>query len=403
MSSTRLDPDELAALEDERDHLLASIEDLEAERAAGDIDDVDYRALLDDYTARAAAVLRAIEGGRPTPAVGERSDRPKRSGARTAGVVAGVLAFAVLAGFLVARAAGERGAGTLTGNDGGVREQLANCQPLAFRNPARGVRCYERILEDSPDNVEALTYQGWAYVRDGRIEQGRQKLERAVELDPGYPDARVFRAVVLARAGEAARASGDEATATFAFGEAATELDRFFANDPPQVAVQVLREELLEFKVFLGLLSERSGSCWASSLSERTGELDQEFYDSLASCLDGAVAADPTDADARFTRALARLGPQRQDLPAARADVESVLAGEGSGDADAVANARLLRASLGIVERRFDEADADLAVLESQPRPTAAFLIGSPEDLREALAAARRNAAAGSVPNPEGG
>lgn len=401
MSASRLDPDEREALEDQRDHLLASIEDLERELAAGDIDEDDYRALLDDYTARAAAVLRALDEGQPQPTAAAPEERPRRSGARTAGIVLGVLAFAVVAGFVVARAAGERGAGTLTGNDGGVREQLANCQPLAFRNPARGVRCYERVLEDSPDNVEALTYQGWAYIRDGRIERGRERLDRAVELDSSYPDARVFRAVVLARAGEAARSSGDEATATSAFQAAAAELDAFFANDPPQVAVQVLREELLEFKIFLGLLSERTGSCWASSLSERTGELDQAFYDSLAACLDGVVAADPSDSDARFTRALARLGPERQDLPAARSDVEAVLA--GSDDADALANARLLRASLAIVEGRFDEADADLAELEAGPRPTASFLVGSPADLREALAAARRSASSGGVPNPEGG
>src|SRR4051794_35217879 len=56
-----LDPDELAALEEQRDFLLASIVDLDREHDAGDLEDDDYRTLKDDYTARAAEVLRAID------------------------------------------------------------------------------------------------------------------------------------------------------------------------------------------------------------------------------------------------------------------------------------------------------------------------------------------------------
>ena len=56
-------------LEAERDFPLKSLDDLEAERAAGGIDDDSYRALHDDYTARAAATIRALRDGvdaRPT-------------------------------------------------------------------------------------------------------------------------------------------------------------------------------------------------------------------------------------------------------------------------------------------------------------------------------------------------
>lgn len=49
-------------LEEERDFLLESIRDLDAEREAGDLDEADYRSLRDQYTSRAAAVLRALEG-----------------------------------------------------------------------------------------------------------------------------------------------------------------------------------------------------------------------------------------------------------------------------------------------------------------------------------------------------
>ncbi|MEA2901110.1 MAG: hypothetical protein QOH36_997 [Actinomycetota bacterium] len=56
--------EELAGLEEQRDVLLKSLRDLEQERASGEIGDDDYTVLKDDYTARAAAVLKAIETGR---------------------------------------------------------------------------------------------------------------------------------------------------------------------------------------------------------------------------------------------------------------------------------------------------------------------------------------------------
>ena len=51
-------------LEQERDFLLRSLSDLERERAAGDMEEADFLALRDGYTARAAAVLRALEAAR---------------------------------------------------------------------------------------------------------------------------------------------------------------------------------------------------------------------------------------------------------------------------------------------------------------------------------------------------
>ncbi|HEX3541767.1 MAG TPA: hypothetical protein VHT75_15140 [Acidimicrobiales bacterium] len=52
---------DLTSLRDERAFLFRSLADLDAEHEAGDIEDSDYQALTDEYTARAAAVLRAIE------------------------------------------------------------------------------------------------------------------------------------------------------------------------------------------------------------------------------------------------------------------------------------------------------------------------------------------------------
>ncbi|HYT38995.1 MAG TPA: hypothetical protein VEN99_05765, partial [Acidimicrobiia bacterium] len=110
--STRFDPDALASLESERDFLLRSISDLETERAAGNLDDERYRALKDDYTARAAAVLRSIEQGgaaRPAP-----PPVPKKRRLLTGG---GVVAFVAITVLVLLFAAGKRHDGqTITGN-----------------------------------------------------------------------------------------------------------------------------------------------------------------------------------------------------------------------------------------------------------------------------------------------
>jgi tetratricopeptide (TPR) repeat protein len=230
--------------------------------------------------------------------------------------------------------------------------------------------------------VEALTYQGWALIRDDRVTEGARNLDRAVALDPDFPDVRVFRAVVASRAAEAAAARGDRPAAQAAYAEAASEIDRFFRNDPPEVAVQVLQQELLEFKIFLGLLDETSARCWADALASRGEDvaLDQRLYDDLGTCSDAVLAASPDDTDARFTRALAHVGPERQDLASARSEVDRLLSVDPTD-----ANGLLLRASLALAERRNADAGADLDVLDGMARPTASFLLGSPTDLRDVL------------------
>lgn len=382
--SGRLDPDRLARLEEERDHLLGSIEDLEREHAAGDLDDVDYGALRDDYTARAAEVLRAIDEHRD---LAERS-RPVRRPARTVAIVAGVLVLAVGAGVFVARSSGQRGGGTVTGNGDSLRERLASCQMLSFQKPKDGITCYAAILKTSPENLEALTYQGWAYIRAGEVERGAKNLARVVELDPRYPDVRVFRAIALSKAAASAQQAGDLATARESFLAASSELDRFYRNDPPQMAVQVLQQQGLERTIFFGLLDVRTVGCWqtAAAASDAKSSIDQAFLDRLGGCLDQVLAADPTSTDALLSKALTLLGPDRTDVAAARGMVDRILT-IAPEDADAL----LLKASLDLAQDDLDGAASVLDRLAGMPRPTAAFLIGSPEQMRQIIASRRRS------------
>lgn len=391
-----------AALEDERDHLLASLEDLEREHDAGDLDDADFETLRDDYTARTAAVLRALAddtaGDRPVDARPADVRSPDATGSDATGsprwrgpvVAAVVLLLAIGAGVLVARSSGQRGAGTLTGNDDTVRARLANCQPLAFSDPEAGVECYDDLLAESPDNVEALTYQGWALVRSGRIVEGSERFDRVVELDESFPDVHVFRAVVAARAADAARQRGDREAATAAYTEAADELAAFYRNDPSAIAEQVLRQELLEVKVFLGLLDPPTSECWTRVITGRGDGLafDQALYDELATCLDQVLAASPGSVDALVSRGVAALGPERADPAVAAALADQALALDPTD-----ANARLLQAAVALGEQRLDTAAAALTVLDSGPWPTVSFLLGTPQQLRQVLEAAERGSA----------
>jgi tetratricopeptide (TPR) repeat protein len=214
----RLDPDTLAALEEQRDFLLRSLEDLEREHDAGDVDDHDYAALKDDYTARAARTIRAVEAHRARAAAG----RPPRSWSRTLATVAGVVAFALVAGVLVARFSGRReGGDALTGDiRESIRTQLDNAGQLAAQgNLDEAVDSYDDVLAQQPGNAEALAYKGWFLYLSGDRQEVISTLIDAAEADPEYPDAHAFLALVLAREGLPA--------------EALRELDRLDALDPP--------------------------------------------------------------------------------------------------------------------------------------------------------------------------
>src|SRR5450631_64001 len=90
-------------LEAEREFLLRSLDDLEGEHDAGGIDDASYQRLHDDYTARAAAVIRSLrDGDRETPREGDRGGR------RRVLLIGAIVVFAALAGVALATALGAR-------------------------------------------------------------------------------------------------------------------------------------------------------------------------------------------------------------------------------------------------------------------------------------------------------
>jgi tetratricopeptide (TPR) repeat protein len=207
-----LDPDRRAELEEQRSFLLRSLRDLEAEHDAGDLDDSDYEALRDDYTARTADVLRQLDDASDQRRRAEEAAGPRSRG-RTVAWVAVVAAFAVLTAVFVAQAAGRRDAGeTATGDiRQSTRDLLLDARDRFGSDDLPGaIELYDQVLEIAPTNPEALTYRSWLRWLDSGGTADPDEilggLDDALASDPSYADALVFRAIVLrdlGRSGEA--------------------------------------------------------------------------------------------------------------------------------------------------------------------------------------------------------
>lgn len=218
-----LEPSEDEALGEEREFLLRSLRDLDAEHAAGDLDDDDYNELREEYVARAAAALRrqddepagddaSVESEGEAPALVQplvAAAAPRRW--RTVLITLGVIVFAIVAGVLVARMAGRR----LPGDSatGGVQRttavKLAEASKLLQVDPVSAVKLYSEILRDEPDNAEALTYEGWLLVQTNQadlVDRGAEQLDRAIAVAPDYADPHVFKGLMLRAAGNTAGA-----------------------------------------------------------------------------------------------------------------------------------------------------------------------------------------------------
>lgn len=244
--TVRLTEDELADLVDQREFLLRSLDDLEDEHAAGDVDEADYETLKDDYTRRAAQVLRAIEAHEAREVEKGARRRPMW---RVVAVVGGVAAFAVAAGVLVAQTAGQREAGeTITGDirPPSMSSRLEQAHfLLQQRNFDQAVAAYDEVLEEDPDNVEALTYKGWALARSDDAVAGVQLLEEASELDPDNPDAHAFLAITFVEVGNRLPVEAEAETMFDLARDRLSQLDELGPPDPTmEQLLAPVREQL---------------------------------------------------------------------------------------------------------------------------------------------------------------
>jgi cytochrome c-type biogenesis protein CcmH len=207
-------------VEAEREFLFRSLDDLEAERAAGNIDDATYERLHSDYTARAAASLRAGTGGPPEPP-DPATVAPPVSTRRRVLTVGGIVAFGVIVAIVLTSALGGRMPGqTGSGNTDTVSqaERQATLErairetpddPQAHLALARFLMAREQYPEAfaefasvttiDPNIAEAQAYSGWLLYLAGRIDDAIVRLDAAIAADETYPDAHFFKGVALFR------------------------------------------------------------------------------------------------------------------------------------------------------------------------------------------------------------
>ena len=231
---TEVDLDALADLEEQRRFLLQSLKDLDREREAGDIDDVDYRTLRDDYTARTAAVLHAIDERKAGLVHQQKGARRRRSTKWTALVVAGVVALGIGGGVLVASTSGQRMPGqTATGNvPSNVSDQLAAAQnDIAQGKAVDALKLYDQVLKQDPRNAQALTFRGWILESANLHDEALASLDKALAADPTFAMAHYFKGAVLFEG------KNDPAGAV-------KEFQAFLASNPPADAAKTAQDAL---------------------------------------------------------------------------------------------------------------------------------------------------------------
>jgi tetratricopeptide (TPR) repeat protein len=366
---------------EERDHLLTSLDDLDAEKAAGDLDDLDFEMLRDDYTARAAQLTRVLDGASVRRT--KRAAAPVSSRIKS---IAVVVVIAAVASWAMVQFSGARGSGETA--SGEIRLSTASllidaAEAFGGGDPQRSIELYGEVLELQPTNVEALTYRGWIEYQTGDVESATADFDEAVAFDESYADVRVFRAIV---------ALDDED-----FEAASDELAAFDRSDPTAIARNLVAQRQVRERIGVArmaqLLDETEGlpDLAANNVGIAEAQLAGELFVQLE---------DPQRAIRSFGAVL-EVEPNNADAIAWHGWTLALLAESGAEDlfVDAeewldravvvdpeTADARVFRAFLFNRIDRSDEARAELELfdaLDEQPADMIALI--EQFGLREAL------------------
>jgi len=237
------DGDRRESLEEERDFCLRSLQDLDAEMVAGDIDEADYVALKEAYTARAASLLRALAA---TESTGNGS---APSGSRSSGAVSlpssvswrkrvgvGVAVVLIAAGAcwtVVASSAtrlpGQEITGQALGSEAIAQQLSKAAQAEQKGDQLSALKDYQAILNSNPNQPEALAGEGWLLAQTRQpalLKQGLAMLSKAENVEPAYPPPHVYRGIALLSEGD--------------YSDAIPELQWYLDHNPdPQLASRV--------------------------------------------------------------------------------------------------------------------------------------------------------------------
>ncbi len=254
-------------MSDTLEFLLRSLRDLEAEHDAGDIDEADYVALKEDYTARAAAMLRdaspAADPPSPTDPLDEADHagsreaspdtepetevpaeppgrRPRRRWLRPVAVGTGALILAGGIAWGVTAATSNRSPGeTITGaqpNQSDIAKLLDGAaRATANGDPVTALKDYRQVLQADPQQVQALTGEGWLLAQTQQqalVNRGLALLQAAEQVAPTYAPAHLFRGVTL-------QLEGDDRTAI-------QELQYYLAHGPDPSLTAKVQQALVQ-------------------------------------------------------------------------------------------------------------------------------------------------------------
>jgi tetratricopeptide (TPR) repeat protein len=188
----RLDPERRRQLEEERDFLMASLDDLELEHESGGIDDESYEELHDDYTARAAAVIRTLRDG-----VDVTPPKPPHSASRTRRrvvLVSAVLVFAVVAGTSLAYALGARLPGQTASGNSSAATSTTNAAQAAL---SKKIDDLQQQVNASPNDYQLRLDLSRSYEENGDIQNALKQSDAAIKIDPNRPEANANSARLL--------------------------------------------------------------------------------------------------------------------------------------------------------------------------------------------------------------
>ncbi|MDE0653357.1 MAG: tetratricopeptide repeat protein [bacterium] len=360
---------------EELEFLERSLDDLDAERSAGDISDPDYRSLSTLYTERAAAVRRRRASARAAPA---RRGGPPRSWRRPVAVLVIVAMVGTGLGVGLASALGSRS--SLDTATGDIRQSTRGLLFEAQEHLAAGrfdeaEQLYAEVIDTQPSNAEAHAYWGWIDFQRGDLESASVRIATSVAADARYPAARVFGAVVALRLGH--------------LEEAAAHLAVFDAVDPPPLMLELVADAELRERVLAGRLAAAGEAGDTAAIegllagvsSAEMATAARLLADSgqvvLAARLFGsALAADPTNVAALVGRGALLTSPDFaafEDLLAEGMSALDRAVELAPDDPEARFWRGLALARLGL----FDDALADLDHLATLPAPAGLLAEGA--------------------------
>jgi cytochrome c-type biogenesis protein CcmH/NrfG len=189
-----LDPERKRQLEEERAFLMQSLDDLELEHDSGGIDDESYAELHDDYTARAAAVIRTLRDG--VDVTPERPPKPRHQARRRVVLMSAVLVFAIAAGTSLAYALGARLPGQTSSGNSQAAPSTTNA---AGRALAKKIVDLQKQVNANPNDYDLRLQLADAYASNADLPTAVKQWDAAISIDASRPEAQasIGRALYL--------------------------------------------------------------------------------------------------------------------------------------------------------------------------------------------------------------